>query len=875
MDRRRFVRNTLAGVAGISGLSRVSRNEFAATLKVKPAAGHGTSGTVAYGRGKRLFPVSVPAGQWLRMEAAGFSEPACAVVYRREDHVPHGMPLGGVSTGFLNVETDGTWGQSSIFNSGVPVRVKTQLPFLGLNVGGTTWVLTTRDTVGTGNASQIYYWGHYPVVDMEFETTAPVSAGLRAWLPFVPGDVLESNIPGAVFEVQLRNISSKTQKGTVALTFPGPTEAEAQIGLASARTKRFIDWFPVHDAVADGLVEMQRRDVSGAGFRGRAATSPKGNGYVLGVIGDERARFGGPVGREGYDFCSGQEWAAIHHRLPAEPATELGASAAVDFELAPGENKTVHLLLAWYSPIWKGQGDHSFARMYTKHYADAAAVAEALAHDHASLLKRILAWQQAVYASGSLPVWLRESLVNILHLTTKTGYWAQAKPPIGHWCREEDGLWGMNECPRECPQIECIPCSFYGNVPIVYFFPELALSTLRGYKAYQYPNGAAPWVFGGCTSGAADGYQATDGTEMAIPSPGYQTTLNGPCYVDMFDRYWQRTGNEEVLKEFYDSLKKNTTYTMNLRPGPEGIVSVPAGDVNPTNPNGTPGSGLDWFEGNKWFGMTPHVGGIHLAQLRIMERIATRVGDHAYAEQCRKWFAEGSREMESKLWAGKYYLSYYEPSTGKKSDLVFGYQLDGDWMCFYHGLPAVFPKERAKTALATIKNTCMAIAPYGAANFANPNGTVAASEKFMAQGWGLNYGSYGYFPPEVWMLAATYLYQDEHQTGMKLAESCMHGIVKYGYTWTQPNIVNGSTGKRVYGSDYYQNMILWSLPAAIEQQDLAKACAPGSLVERVIAAGKQAQAGGLFAPAEQANVIAGRHEREIGRSKDAGKFDYV
>ncbi len=53
----------------------------------------------------------------------------------------------------------------------------------------------------------------------------------------------------------------------------------------------------------------------------------------------------------------------------------------------------------------------------------------------------------------------------------------------------EDGLFGMIECPRECPQIECIPCSFYGNLPLVYFFPELALSTMRGYKAYQYPDG--------------------------------------------------------------------------------------------------------------------------------------------------------------------------------------------------------------------------------------------------------------------------------------------------------------------------------------------------------------------------------------------------
>jgi uncharacterized protein (DUF608 family) len=296
-----------------------------------------------------------------------------------------------------------------------------------------------------------------------------------------------------------------------------------------------------------------------------------------------------------------------------------------------------------------------------------------------------------------------------------------------------------------------------------------------------------------------------------------------------------------VVKEFYESVKKNTVYTMNLRSGPDGIVSVPEGDRNPTQPHSKPGAGLDWFEGNGWYGMTPHVGGIHLAHLRMAERMAKTAGDQEFAEECKKWLDQGSASMENKLWAGKYYLAYYEPDSAKKSELVFGYQLDGDWMCFYHGLPAVFQPDRAKTTLGTIRDTCMAIAPYGAANFANPDGTVAESEKFMAEGWGLDYGSYGYFPPEVWMLAATYLYQSEHETGMKLAESCMHGIVKFGYTWTQPNIVNGSTGKRVYGSDYYQNMMLWALPAAIERQDLAKACASGSLIDRVIRAGKTVQ----------------------------------
>ena len=400
----------------------------------------------------------------------------------------------------------------------------------------------------------------------------------------------------------------------------------------------------------------------------------------------------------------------------------------------------------------------------------------------------------------------------------------------------------MSECPRECPQIECIPCSFYGNVPLVYFFPDLALSTLRGYKAYQYADGAPPWIFGGCTGGAAEGYSATDPCDMATPSPGYQNTLNGPCYVDMFDRYWLRTGDDEILKEFYPSIKKAVIYTINLRSGPEGIVSVPAGDRNPTQPHTPPGGGLDWFEGNGWFGMTPHVGGIHLAMLRMAERMAQHMGDDAFAQQCKQWITQGSEQMESKLWAGDYYLAYYEPETDKKSDLVFGYQLDGDWMAKYHGLPAVFQADRASKTLEKIKQTCVAINRYGAANFARPSASAADPKDFSAQGvWGLGYGAHGYFPPEVYMLGATYMYAGDKETGAEIIRTCQEGIsAKYGYTWTQPNVVSGDTGRRIYGSDYYQNMMLWIVPAAMDGHDIQKTAAGGQLINKVLDAGKQA-----------------------------------
>jgi uncharacterized protein (DUF608 family) len=48
--------------------------------------------------------------------------------------------------------------------------------------------------VGPANAQEIHYWGHYPIADLEYDTTSEVSVGLRAWTPFIPGDAPTSNL---------------------------------------------------------------------------------------------------------------------------------------------------------------------------------------------------------------------------------------------------------------------------------------------------------------------------------------------------------------------------------------------------------------------------------------------------------------------------------------------------------------------------------------------------------------------------------------------------------------------------------------------------------------------------------------------------------
>ena len=1193
----------------------------------------------------RLFPPDLKPAEWSTFGAEDFNSNVTGVVYRGDTPRPlNGMPLGGIDTGCLDIETSGSIGWSTVFNHLQPRGGPVNVPFLGVNVGGKTWLMATGEgkrlnnpnntaevpTIfpleieGIETASSIDYWGHYPILDMEFDSRCPISVGMRAWSPFIPGDSAISNTPGAVFEVHLRNPEETPQKGTVAFSFPGfpkhrplpgsivpsnisaperpylpgsppfdgttlpekdpqisrpnsegthggrmviadpsldgyneilvalkdnqtgrgflvsfqrnnatyggpidgsgvydyeiidifasgslttllvddidhdgkseilagsengeiflykrnvpgfspgnliplkeykrrslttesrkgsyVTEIQAgdltgddkveivwtigrskdasghpsgvylytdgntktleedlnstftgcalgdfngdgkcEIGLAShgvtsqeENTIRVLSldstgsmnksetvcqfeinhgpqwlvrgdfdgdglddllastlkpstvwfkrnrspigtlnaWAPVEEAAPhyfpgysepmiisedekrstialgqDNSFVLNRRTTESGGpnlgwslenwhvggasnsMQAAAIGDLSGDGvydvmfwhtshelgghtskevqiedkkketkiakpykriildkgplgfcvtddaynlsYALAVFDEEQPRMGGGLG------TSGKAWNSINSQLPEEDP-EGGASVAVDFELKGKESRIIRFALGWYAPQWKGSGvpessGIEYTHMYAKRFSDAPDVLRFLSDNHSNILKRIISWQEALYTDKETPGWLADCLVNILHLITECSVWGQVKDPIIPIFKPEDGLFGLNECPRGCPQIECIPCSFYGNIPLPYFFPDCGLSTLRGYKNYQFEDGRAPWIFGGCTA-------QTPPYNISTPAKGYQTVLNGACYVVMVDRHWKITGDDSIVREFMDSVKRCCEFSFNLRPayGPSQVIAMPTGNVD-----------TEWFEAPEpgWQGYITHGGGIRLAQAAIARRMAEYVGDQEFVRKCDAWLKDGTEALEKYLWAGNYYYNFHEPETNTLSDFVFGYQLDGEWIADWHGLPqnTVFPTNRVLTTLETIKNINCKLSESAAVNYANPDGTPAKVG---------GYGPYSYFPPEAMMLAMNYMYEGQKDFGMDLLYRTMKNIVcKWGYTWDAPNIMRGDkdTGERTFGSDYYQDMMLWAVPAAMAGQDLTGPSKTGGLVARVIAAGK-------------------------------------
>ena len=778
------------------------------------------------------------------IEVAGYSVNPCGYVFRESvSKAVCGMPLGGIDTGCVDLETSGLWGYSTIFNSLIPRGGPWNTPMLGVSDGRNSVVLsslrakvnwisggitageeyedqTNGETLygelpdGLTKPKEIRYFGHYPVADIQYDLDIPLEVSCRAFTPFIPGDVQTSTKPCMLLAVTVKNTAEVPRDCVLAFDFLGASGDEC----GGAVKRSIIDEPDMH---------------------GVLVRSPCAN-YVV-ASSCRNIQSGAALGSDL------NTWAAIGRDLPDASACSRGVALSANLHLNPGEESEVRFVVSWLSPTWNGSGNpldeeingmavwkhklppgethsRSFTHMYAKYHPDATETARSALKYFDVLLQRIISWQEAIYAYDA-PMWLRDGLVNVFHMITEDSVWAQKTTYVDEAIKEEDGIFTLSESPRDCPQLDCTPCTWYGGYPVTIFFPELSLSNLRAYKAYQEEDGCIPFTFGGCTN-------QTPPYDPTQPTRGYQVVENVSSYVDMVYRHYLLHKSDEFLKEFYHSVKQATIFMVNLNRGEDGIISMPDRRVSV---NGMPYE-TEAFEHCEWYGMAARIGGRHIAQLLTAKVMAERYGDDAFASECDEWIKKGQTSMETKMWNNGYYLNFYEEATGKRMDAIFAYQLDGQWVADLDGLPTVFRPERVRETLETIEKNNVAATEYGCYNFKNSDGQdMQPGQSFLHAG----YQPYDFFTPEALMLAMTYMYNGFYEMGMGIAERCWSNVcVKQGMMYDIPNIVNGITGKTKFGNDYYQNMVLWAMPAALKLQPLDSMTNDGGIAQRVVKAGE-------------------------------------
>jgi uncharacterized protein (DUF608 family) len=398
--------------------------------------------------------------------------------------------------------------------------------------------------------------------------------------------------------------------------------------------------------------------------------------------------------------------------------------------------------------------------------------------------------------------------------------WAQAKPPIGDWCKPEDGLFAMSEAPRTCAHVSTLPNITLFGPFLECFFPDLAVSIMRAFKAAQKENGDLPCLLG---------RWADPATPLCY---GYQEVMNGANYMLQLHRHWKATADEGFLKEFYPSAKQAMEHSFNRRPdlGLSQIIAMPPYERGTANE-------LEWFEDRHLWGYVVHPGGYRMAAAEMLREWAVEMGDAEHVKRLDALLEAGKEALQKYLWRGDHYLVYNDPQTGKQLDAFFSAQLNGQFWARLHGVQPVFPKQNVATVLAVLRDKACKISKLGMPpTFANPDGTIWTGEvnSYMT-------GKYNWNDTQAIFCALTFAYEGEREFGLELLHKyCEINACQWGYMWDGPcsHSAFEDNGEVTYGWDYWFDACIWAAPAALANQDLSGPCKADGLVDRIIKAGK-------------------------------------
>jgi len=504
-------------------------------------------------------------------------------------------------------------------------------------------------------------------------------------------------------------------------------------------------------------------------------------------------------------------WVRHTYAVAAEKGSVVSdgknAQASAQCELKPNERGVARFLLAWHQPYLREGSGRVEKHKYAERFADAKAVAARAAAKHAAWLRRVLAWQDVLYGAD-LPDWLKEELVNVPYTLTKNSTWLAKTRPDDWW--GDEGLFLVNESFSTCAVSETMPCRFFGHWPALFFFPELELNTLKAIRYFQLRGGQPPFCFG---------------LGFAIRDPRYhcQHTCGAGEYAQMIYRYYLRTGDEQFLKEFWDSARAAIGFMLWLDRDGDGLVEDhPHAIEGESFPGNNP---LDCWP---WHGPSSYTAGKGLATLVCGIKMAELAGDKEQAAAWRAALDKGRKAYDEKLWMGSYYRTYAGTAAHKPNDSCFSAQLSSVWCTRVLGLEDPLPKDRIEKALDTVAKLNIPASPFGMVDAVFPDGKVCTEARW----------SNDIFIQCNATAAMVYLYYGQRENGEKAAKAMLDTIFRgpHAMPWSQPCGLSSATGGTCHGHDYYDHMVVWSYPLAFAGQDIRAACAKGGLIAKVLEA---------------------------------------
>ncbi len=542
------------------------------------------------------------------------------------------FPVGGIGAGMFCLE--GTGAISHVSVRGTLQFFNEPCTFAALCVKGETnvarvlegpvpgWKVFGAARTGNGASGMSYglprfkeasFLARFPFGTITLEDPAiPLDVTLTGWSPFIPGDADNSSLP----------------VGGLEYTFSNPSGAAIE-AVFSFNTKNFM----ATDREGNGVRAVKNGFVL---FQDGTAEKPENKGAFAVFVDDDSAVVEHCWFRGGWWDAVTLTWKNIQEAKlmnnPPQEGPAPGASIFVPLTIAPGEKKTVRVMLAWYVPVTdlrygkdpEGTKETEEAACcspyhvpwYAGKFMDIAEVSDYWRDKYDLLRGKSVLFRDAFYDT-TLPSEVVEAVAaNLTILKSPTVL------------RQTDGrLWCFEGCSddRGCCSGSCTHVWNYAQA-IPHLFPDLERSLRRtefdesqdesGHQAFRSALPIRPLVH--------DFHAASDGQ------------LGGIMKVY---REWRISGDSKWLKNLWPKVRLSLDYCIRTwDPRGKGILEEPHHNT---------------YDIEYW-GPDGHCGSFYLGALKAAVEMGEVLGEDVSAY--RGLLAKGIQYMETELYNGEYFI---------------------------------------------------------------------------------------------------------------------------------------------------------------------------------------------------------------------------
>ncbi len=136
-----------------------------------------------------------------------------------------GMPVGGLGTGTISINSFGEFERNGLMNNPRPQGKTDGCFFVARSEspsGKVARILQGKAAYGLTPVKGLRFLGHFPMLDIDYEDDLPVEISLRAMSPLIYRDSKNSGLPAIMFSFGIKNRQPESNRVSIAFSWAKP-----------------------------------------------------------------------------------------------------------------------------------------------------------------------------------------------------------------------------------------------------------------------------------------------------------------------------------------------------------------------------------------------------------------------------------------------------------------------------------------------------------------------------------------------------------------------------------------------------------------------------------------------------------------------------